>query len=211
MLQLENLIRLRWACRAAIAVTIALSVWINVLHVRPGNTIGIVISAIPPILVLGSLELVSRIPIDPNRPWFQKFPRPFAMFALAGGGGYLSYIAQKHAILTHTGEKAEAYVLPLLVDGFMVVISVSLYELSARMMAIELAKQGKDIKLAVTSKPRVKELSKKEQVAILLGNDPLLTDTEIAKRVGASYNYVNTLTKELKRLNGAELNGASVH
>lgn len=208
MLHRSALIRLRWACRACVALTALFSVWVNTLHVQPGNTISLIIAAAPPAFVLGTLEIVTRLPRNPEWNRLQRSIIPLAMFVVAGASGVLSYVAQRHAILTHTGEVLEAMLLPAIVDGFMVIVSMSVHNITQRLVTMELVERAKTTRVVTTSEPRAKsKLTKKEQIAVLVDQYPELPDAEIAKRVGASYGYVNTLTKELRSLNGAELVG----
>ena len=204
----QSMFRLRWVLRFVTIATGLVSVGINMLHANlGGNVVSVGLAPIAPVVVIASAEIMGRFPGDPRWPWYKKWIRPTVMTLIAIGGAWVSYWAQSGAIMYYSSNWQEAHILPLLVDGFMVINTYTVYLINDRLMAIELAKQGKEIKLP-TPASKTKALSKKEQVAILLGNNPTMSDGDIAKRVGASYSYVNTLTKELKQLNGAELNGA---
>ncbi|MDG4803169.1 hypothetical protein O7618_21900 [Micromonospora sp. WMMD980] len=60
---LRHLTRLRWAVRAVLALGVAASIAANVLHARP-NLISQVIAAWPPLALLLTVELISRVPAD---------------------------------------------------------------------------------------------------------------------------------------------------
>ena len=59
---LRRLRRVRWAVRATLAFGVAASVAANILHADP-NPISQTIAAWPPLALLLTIELVSRVPI----------------------------------------------------------------------------------------------------------------------------------------------------
>jgi len=120
--------RLQWAVRLTLALGVAASVTANVLHARP-NLISQAIAAWPPIALLITVELVSRIPI--YRRWLGVV-RVVATFAIAGIAAWVSY-HHMAAVVARYGETGTVpYLLPLSVDGLIVVASVSLVELAGR-------------------------------------------------------------------------------
>lgn len=205
----ESLKKLRSLCWAIIVATAGVSIWANVLHAVPRGWTAIVLSALPPLFVLGAFELVSRIPMPREAKWYHRWPRPLATSGVAIGGAWLSYWQQKAAIFNYTGNWQESVVMPLLVDSFMVISSVSALLINTFLRELEAYEQAKQIKAkepVLSGKPQTsKAPTKKEMVALTLSQNPQLTDAEIAKLTGVSYGYVNTLTKELRSLNGAEL------
>jgi hypothetical protein len=58
--------RLRWAVRAVLTLGVTASIAANVLHARP-NLISQIIAAWPPLALLLTVELISRVPAD--RRW----------------------------------------------------------------------------------------------------------------------------------------------
>src|SRR5215211_4829476 len=56
-----DLRRLRWAVRATLTLGVAASVAANILHARP-NPISQIIAAWPPLALLLTVELISRVP-----------------------------------------------------------------------------------------------------------------------------------------------------
>lgn len=120
--------RLQWAVRLTLALGVAASVTANVLHAQP-NLISQAIAAWPPVALLITVELVSRIPI--YRRWLGVV-RIGATFAIAGIAAWVSW-HHMSAVVARYGETGTVpYLLPLSVDGLIVVASVSLVELAGR-------------------------------------------------------------------------------
>lgn len=120
--------RMQWAVRLTVALGVAASVTANVLHAQP-NLISQAIAAWPPVALLITVELVSRVPI--YRRWLGVV-RVAATFAIAGIAAWVSY-HHMAAVVARYGETGTVpYLLPLSVDGLIVVASVSLVELAGR-------------------------------------------------------------------------------
>ncbi len=211
MYTMKSLGRLLWACRLIIATAAIASVLINVLHgyVFSANGWAMFLAAFPPAFVITSAEVISRAPIAPNRNWLRRWIRPVAMTALAFGGAYLSYFAQRDVIYHFSGSLSEARILPLLVDGFVLIMSMTVYEVNERRVAMETARRSKEAGDEVRPAPvrrKGNTFTAREQVAVLLSKDPNLTPKDLATRVGISAGYASTLAKELRpELNGSEL------
>lgn len=210
MFNKQHMIRLRRWLRVMVIGGGVVSVAINMLHAGiNGNQVAIGLSVLPPILVLVPAEVMGRTPVDPKWPWHKKYVRPFVMIGIAGGGAWLSYWAQSGAIMHYTdGNYQEAHILPLLVDGFMIIMSYTIYQVSERLMAVELAERSRDAKAAgTTSEPvrRRKDIGARERVAVLLSQNPEMSARDIADRVGISANYASTLRKELRAASDSEL------
>jgi hypothetical protein len=130
---IKSLKRLRWAVRIVLALGVAASIAANILHARP-NPISQTISAWPPVALLLTVELVSRIPV--GRIWLAII-RISATATIAGIAGWVSYWHMA-SVASHYGESdTSAYLLPFTVDGLIVVASVCLVELSARLRAVD--------------------------------------------------------------------------
>ncbi|MCX4387294.1 DUF2637 domain-containing protein [Micromonospora peucetia] len=124
--------RLRWAVRATLTLGVAASVAANVLHARP-NPISQVIAAWPPLALLLTVELISRVP---HHRRALGIIRIAATALIAGIATWVSYwhlvgVAARYG----ETEAAAAYLLPLSVDGLVVVASVSLVEITGRLRA----------------------------------------------------------------------------
>lgn len=118
--------RVRWAVRATLLLGVAASVTANVLHARD-NPISQAIAAWPPLALLITVELMSRVPITRRAV---ATTRIVATAIIAGIAAWVSYwhmagVAQRY------GERPDAaHLLPLSVDGLIVVASICLVELS---------------------------------------------------------------------------------
>ncbi|MGW5081456.1 DUF2637 domain-containing protein [Micromonospora echinospora] len=122
--------RLRWAVRATLTLGVAASVAANVLHARP-NPISQIIAAWPPLALLLTVELISRVP---HHRRALGIIRIAATAVIAGIATWVSYwhlvgVAARYG----ETEAAAAYLLPLSVDGLVVVASVSLVEITGRL------------------------------------------------------------------------------
>lgn len=127
----HHLIRIRWGVRGALFLGVATSVAANVLHADP-NPISQTIAAWPPLALLLTVELISRVPVH---------SRGLAVVRLAATGSIASiaaWVSYWHmaGVTARYGEDGAApYLIPLSVDGLVVVASVCLVELAGRIDA----------------------------------------------------------------------------
>ncbi|HWG98203.1 MAG TPA: DUF2637 domain-containing protein, partial [Pilimelia sp.] len=132
---LPQLHRVRWAVRATLTLGVAASVAANVLHARP-NPISQAIAAWPPLALLLTVELISRVPVHRRG---LAVTRWVATAAIAGIAAWVSYWHMA-AVAARYGETGTSpYLLPLSVDGLIVVASICLVELSGRIRAASAA------------------------------------------------------------------------
>jgi hypothetical protein len=131
--QLPQLRRIRWAVRAALFLGVAASVAANVLHAQP-NPISQTISAWPPLALLLTVELTSRIPM--HKPLLAAL-RVLSTIAIAGIAAWVSYWHMQDVAVRYGETQVSAYLLPISVDGLIVVASVSLVELAGRIRVVE--------------------------------------------------------------------------
>jgi hypothetical protein len=123
-----NLRRLQWAVRGALTLGVAASVTANILHARP-NPISQAIAAWPPLALLLTVELVSRVPV------YRRSLGAVRLTATACISGIAAWVSYWHmaGVASRYGETGTSpYLLPLSVDGLIVVASISLVELSTR-------------------------------------------------------------------------------
>ncbi len=132
-MQLPQLIRIRWAVRAALILGVAASVAANVLHAQP-NIISQLISAWPPLALLLTIELTSRIPM--HKPLLAAV-RVSATITIAGIAAWVSYWHMKDVAVRFGETQVSSYLLPISVDGLIIVASVSLVELAGRIRLVE--------------------------------------------------------------------------
>lgn len=124
MHNLKQLRRLRWLVLVTVLAGIAASVVMNVLH-APANLPARFVATIPPLAVFGALELISRIPSSSQ--WLTR-ARVFGAALVAAGAAAISYAQQRAAVHELGFPMWEAMIWPAIIDGFMVVASVSLVE-----------------------------------------------------------------------------------
>lgn len=126
----RGLQRLQWGVRAVLMLGVAASVAANVLH-ADSNLISQLIAAWPPLALLLTVELISRVPADQRG---LATVRLITAFVIAGIAAWVSYWHMV-GVAAHYGEdSAHAnYLLPLSVDGLVVVASISLLEIAGRL------------------------------------------------------------------------------
>jgi hypothetical protein len=201
MLDRKTANALKWMARGIIFVTAFFSVWANVLHVTKVTVPAIIFAAAPPLVVLAAFEIISRIPMRPDTPWYRRLARPIFAAGLAFGGAWLSYFHQKAAIYRYnSGDESNAAILPLLIDGLMIIASVSVIELNEWIRAIERKMAG--VKLAeakIADKPREKPLTGRERIASAMLEMPWATAKEVAAKAEVKENYAATVMSELRR------------
>nr|WP_244167682.1 DUF2637 domain-containing protein [Micromonospora chaiyaphumensis] len=131
----DQLQRLRWAVRASLALGVVASVAANVLHARP-NPISQLIAAWPPLALLLTVELISRA------PHHRRLLRAIRLAATAVIAAIATWVSYWHlvGVAARYGETEHgaAYLLPISVDGLVIVASVSLVEITARIRAATL-------------------------------------------------------------------------
>ncbi|MGX6606179.1 DUF2637 domain-containing protein [Micromonosporaceae bacterium Da 78-11] len=118
----------RWGVRLTLTAGVAASVTANILHAND-NLISQAIAAWPPLALLVTVELVTRIPV------FRKtlgVLRIAATSAIAGIAAWISYHHMVGVVARYGETGTVPYLLPLSVDGLIVVASISLIELSGR-------------------------------------------------------------------------------
>ncbi len=128
---LPQLRRVRWAVRATLVLGVAASVVANVLHARD-NPISQAIAAWPPLALLLTVELISRVPVHRKS---LAAARLLATATIAGIAAWVSYWHMVGVAARYGETGASPYLLPLSVDGLIVVASICLVELGARIAA----------------------------------------------------------------------------
>lgn len=132
-MSLRQLRRVRWAVRSVLTLGVAASVAANILHADP-NPIAQAIAAWPPLALLLTVELISRVPV------YRRSLAAVRLGATATIAGIAAWVSYWHmaGVAARYGETGAApYLLPLSVDGLVVVASVSLVELAGRLRAIQ--------------------------------------------------------------------------
>ncbi|MFG1661251.1 DUF2637 domain-containing protein [Micromonospora chersina] len=144
-----HLKRLRWAVRATLTLGVAASVAANVLHARP-NPISQIIAAWPPLALLLTVELISRVPHHRRSLGIIRIAATSVIAAIATWVSYWHLVG----VTARYGEAGAgaAYLLPISVDGLVIVASVSLVELTARIRAGQ-PEQHPQPRVAATPRP----------------------------------------------------------
>jgi hypothetical protein len=130
---LPQLRRIRWAVRATLLLGVAASVLANILHALD-NPISQAIAAWPPVALLLTVELISRVPVGRR---FLAATRLIATAIIAGIAAWVSYWHMVGVAARYGEVGASPYLLPLSVDGLIVVASICLVELGGRIAALE--------------------------------------------------------------------------
>lgn len=131
MVNLAQLSRVRWAVRATLLLGVAASVVANVLH-AVDNPISQSIAAWPPLALLLTVELISRIPVHSRG---LAAARILATAVIAGIAAWVSYWHMAGVAARYGETGASPYLLPVSVDGLIVVASICLVELAGRIRA----------------------------------------------------------------------------
>jgi hypothetical protein len=132
---LQALRRIRLLARATLVLGVAASIAANVLHARP-NPISQGIAAWPPLALLLTVELVARVPVHRRS---LAVVRIFATTAIAGIAAWVSYWHMTGVCARYGESPVSAHLMPLCVDGLIVVASISLVELAGRLRALDTA------------------------------------------------------------------------
>jgi hypothetical protein len=140
---------IRWAVRGTLILGVAASVTANVLHARD-NPISQTIAGWPPLALLIAVEVVARVPIV--RRWLG-LVRVLGVAVIAGIAAWVSYWHMAGVALRYGEATGAAHLLPLSVDGLIVVASVCLVELGGRIRTTEDAPPEQPLRVAVQVGP----------------------------------------------------------
>jgi DNA-binding CsgD family transcriptional regulator len=190
-----QLIRVRWGVRGALFLGVATSVAANVLHARP-NPISQAIAAWPPLALLLTIELISRIPVHRRS---LTAVRLGAAASIAGIAAWVSYWHMAGVTARYGEIGAAPYLIPLSVDGVVAVASVCLVELTGRIQPadepVTIADTQADTPPDIAAEPAKPPASVKrpaskrntgKAVARLRVKYPELSTQDIARRLGVT-------------------------
>jgi hypothetical protein len=195
----EQLRRVRWGVRAALVLGVATSVAANVLHADP-NPISQAIAAWPPLALLLTVELISRVPVHRRS---LAAVRLAATASIAGIAAWVSYHHMVGVAARYGEQGAAPYLIPLSVDGLVVVASVCLVELAGRLRSLPVDAVPERAAHPVPEKPDTEPdmpadiapdkapVHKRRQptgaaVARLRARHPDMTVTDMARRLGVT-------------------------
>jgi hypothetical protein len=131
----RRLRRVRWSVRATLTFGVAASVAANVLHAE-ANPVSQAIAAWPPLALLLTIELVSRVPVHRRS---LAAVRVLATVVISGIAAWVSYWHMAGVASRYGEDGSSPYLLPVSVDGLIVVASICLVELSGRIRAADTA------------------------------------------------------------------------
>lgn len=127
--------QIRWVVRSVLVLGVGASIAGNVLHAS-GAIISQIIAAWAPTALLLTIELISRVPVHRKSLAVARWA---ATALIAGIAAWVSYWHMA-AVASRYGETgASPYLLPLSVDGLVVVASICLVELGGRIREAELS------------------------------------------------------------------------
>jgi hypothetical protein len=127
--------RIRLLARCTLVLGVAASIAANVLHAR-NSPISQGIAAWPPLALLLTVELVARVPVHRRS---LAVVRIAATTAIAGIAAWVSYWHMAGVCARYGESPVSAHLMPLCVDGLVVVASISLVELAGRLRALDTA------------------------------------------------------------------------
>jgi len=127
--------RVRAFARAVLALGVAVSVAANVLHAQD-TLVGRAIAAWPPLALLLTVELISRVPV--HRRWLATV-RVIVTAAVAGIAAWVSYWHMVEVAVRAGESGTAAHLIPLSVDGTVIAASICLVELNGRLRALTAA------------------------------------------------------------------------
>jgi DNA-binding transcriptional ArsR family regulator len=168
--------------RATLVLGVAASVVANVLHALD-NPISQAIAAWPPLALLLTVELISRVPVHRRS---LAFCRLLATATIAGIAAWVSYWHMAGVAARYGEVGAAPYLIPLSVDGLIVVASICLVELSGRIQA-EASKPVIVPDTKADKKPDTQRTRKRDTGAAVIrlrSRHPDLSNHEIADRLG---------------------------
>lgn len=201
--KLRTLTALRRLCQGAVAFGFITSGAGNVLHAEK-NWISVPIAILAPTLFGIAFEIISRIPFRKEASLFLKIVAMLGAAGISGIMAWISYWHQRDAFSKY-GDPTQAKLLPLAIDGLMVIGSVYLIELGYQVRDMEAYIEAGGIKKkANDDKPvpaaKEKAPSKRDKIVQVYAAAPELPIGDIAKAAGTSYNYTHSVLKELKQV-----------
>ncbi len=142
---LRQLHRMRLYAKAVLGLGVAASLAANVLAANPdlvSPLVSWVVAAWSPLALALTVELITRVPVSDG--WLS-WLRLLATATIAGIAAWVSYWHMVEVAVAHGEKTIAAHLLPLSVDGLVVVATIVLHELARKVHNIEspaIAKRG---------------------------------------------------------------------
>jgi hypothetical protein len=186
---LARLRRVRWAVRITLAFGVAASVAANILHANP-NPISQTIAGWPPLALLLTVELVSRVPVHRRS---LSVLRVLATGVISGIAAWVSYWHMAGVAARYGETDASPYLLPISVDGLIVVASISLVELAGRIRDAETVTVPQPSTVAVQDEART------VPVLVLDGEDQAVDGELIARASAVASSHRQRTGRDITR------------
>lgn len=192
-------------CAGAVIFGFVTSAGGNILHAveefagRPWGTliIATILAAGTPTIFGIMFEIASRIFFRREANIVMKLIAFLGAAGISGITAWNSYFHQRDAF-KHFGDATQASLLPLAIDGLMVIGSVYLLEVGFQIRDLEALQAGiKTRETRVAEKKAQEKLSGRDRVAQTYARFPGLPIKELAARSNVSYNYAHGIAKEL--------------
>lgn len=210
---LKNLQRL---CQGAVIFGFVTSAGGNVLHAveaSEGRSTGVVaifviLAILIPTIFGVMFEIASRAFFRREAHWVMKIIAFVGSAGISGITAWNSYFHQRDAF-SHFGDVTQATLLPLAIDGLMIIGSVYLIELGFQVRDMEAWIEGgatRKTKEDVPPTKKDREPSKRERVLQAHARWPQLDATALAAKLdNVSYNYIWTILREQKEAPQAQI------
>lgn len=206
--KLRNLRGLRKLCQGAVIFGFVTSAGGNVLHAVEGFagrpvavlTIAVILAAAIPAIFGLMFEIASRVFFRRESALIMKLIAFGGSAGISGITAWNSYFHQRDAF-GHFGDATQATLLPLAIDGLMIIGSVYLLELGFQIRDLEAWIEAGGTKPKLRDEPvpvkKDREPTKRDRIIQILAKAPELDAKAIAAAAGTSYNYAYSVMKEL--------------
>lgn len=125
--------RLRIGARIVLALGVLVSLAANVLHANP-NPISQAVAAWAPVALFLAVELISRVPAQRRG---RSIIRIAATSVVAGIAAWVSYWHMVGVAIAYGETGITPYLLPISVDGLIVIASITLVEVNQRLRELD--------------------------------------------------------------------------
>jgi hypothetical protein len=209
--KLDVLKAIRRLCQGAVIFGFITSAGGNILHAVEAFTgrpvvilsIAIVLAALIPIIFGWMFEIASRAFFRKEANIVMKLIAFVGASGISGITAWNSYFHQRDAF-SHFGDATQAFLLPIAIDGLMIIGSVYLFEVGIQIRDLEAWIEAGGNTRKVTSQTSVpsrkdKEPTKRDRIIQILAKAPELDAKAIAAAAGTSYNYAYSVMTELKK------------
>lgn len=207
--KLKLLNGLKKLCAGAVIFGFVTSAGGNVLHAvedsdgrsTVSKVVSIVIAVLIPTIFGWMFEIASRVFFRKEAALLMKLIAFAGAAGISGITAWNSYFHQRDAF-SHFGDETQAFLLPLAIDGLMIIGSVYLIELGFQIRDMEawIDAGNKPRRREDVPPPRKdKELTKRERIIQILASAPKLDAKALAAAAGTSYNYAYSVMKEMQK------------